>query len=63
MDVRAESPHPEDPDSARLPEKRYQLPKVVYEGRLEVGAGSPIGKQPEAGFLDPASPISLFRGE
>ena len=63
MDVQAKSPHLEGPDSTLLPEKRYQPPKVVFEGKLEVRAGTPMGKHPGEGLLDPASPIFLFRGE
>jgi hypothetical protein len=37
--------------------KGYTPPKVIYEGKLEVRAGSPIGRMPGMEFLDPASPL------
>jgi hypothetical protein len=35
----------------------YAPPAIVYEGKLEVRAGSPLGRDPAADLFDPANPI------
>ena len=56
MDVEGKSPCPGDSDSTRLPKKRYQPPRVVYEGKLEISAGS----DPISNFIPIPPPIPGF---
>ena len=42
-----------------LKKRKYTPPKVIYEGMLEIKAGSPLGYSPDLEFLDPASPLYI----
>jgi len=44
-------------DRPHLPKEVYIPPEVIYEGKLEVRAGSPLGRIPGTEFLDPVSPL------
>ncbi len=37
--------------------KTYVPPAIVYEGKLEIQVGSPLGRDPGAGMFDPANPV------
>jgi hypothetical protein len=35
-----------------MEEKTYQAPAIIYEGELEVQAGSPLGSGGDGGLID-----------
>ncbi len=43
--------------SDEFPKQDYAPPAIVHEGKLEVRAGSPLGRDPGAELFDPANPI------
>ncbi len=66
MDAQEKSPCPGDLDTTRVPKKRYQPPKVVYEGKLETSAGSLPGSNiisPIPGPFPPGFPSNTMYPE
>jgi hypothetical protein len=61
MSGRHQIPRPESEGLQRTPGQEYTPPKVIHEGKLEVRAGSPLGRIPGTELFDPASP--MYKGD
>ena len=54
-------PKPDDEIRSAAVHRGYSPPEIIYEGKLEIRVGSPLGRLPGTEFFDPASP--LYRGD
>jgi hypothetical protein len=50
--------HPSARVANQAPKKTYTHPQIIYQGKLEVRAGSPLGGTPGMEFFDLANPMS-----
>ncbi len=50
-------PKPDDDERFAAAHQDYSPPGIIYEGKLEIRVGSPLGRLPGTEFFDPASPL------